>query len=101
MAKTSMINRNNKRARMANNQRKKRAELRAKVVNPKLSDEERALAQWKLNDLPRNGSDTRVVVRCQITGRGRGVYRKYRLCRNKFRELAHAGLIPGVTKASW
>ena len=101
MAKLSSINRNKKRIRMSKNQKKKRDELRAKAVDPKASDEEKALARWKLQDMPRNGSATRVKTRCQITGRSRGVYRKYELCRNKFRELAHAGLIPGVTKASW
>src|SRR6266404_559818 len=101
MAKKSTVNRNKKRIKMAARQSALRDELRLKVINPKLSDEERAAAHKKLQKLPRNGSATRVRVRCSITGRGRGNYRKFALCRIKFRELALDGLIPGVTKASW
>lgn len=101
MAKLSTINKNQKRAKMAARQKPIRAELRVKALDTKLSDEERALARKQLQKLPRNGSDTRVRLRCSITGRGRGNYRKFGLCRIKFRELALEGLIPGVTKASW
>lgn len=78
-----------------------RKELRVKALDAKLSDEERAEARKKLQKLPRNGSATRVRVRCSVTGRSRGNYRKFGLCRIKFREMALEGLIPGVTKASW
>lgn len=101
MAKLSMVNRNKKRIKMAGRQKPVRKELRAKTLDASLSPEERTEAQNKLQKLPRNGSATRVRVRCSITGRGRGNYRKFGLCRIKFRELALEGLIPGVTKASW
>lgn len=101
MAKVSTINRNKKRIKMANRQEPIRKELRVQALDEKLSDEERAAARTKLQKLPRNGSATRVRVRCSITGRGRGNYRKFGLCRIKFRELALEGMIPGVTKASW
>ena len=101
MAKKSVVNRNKKRIKMAARQAPLRKELRSQTLDEKLSDEERNLAQKKLQKLPRNGSATRVRVRCSITGRGRGNYRKFALSRMKFRELALEGLIPGVTKASW
>ena len=86
---------------MAKRQKPIRKELRLKTLDEKLSFDERNAAQTALQKLPRNGSMTRVRVRCSITGRGRGNYRKFGLCRIKFRELALEGLIPGVTKASW
>lgn len=101
MAKLSTVLKNKKRIKMAERQGPIRDELRAKAIDVKLSDEERTEARRKLQKLPRNGSETRVRVRCSITGRGRGNYRKFGLCRIKFRELALEGLIPGVTKASW
>lgn len=101
MAKLGSINRNNKRAKMAARHEPIRKELRVKALDEKLSDEERAEARKKLQKLPRNGSATRVRLRCSITGRPRGNYQKFGLCRIKFRELALEGLIPGVTKASW
>jgi small subunit ribosomal protein S14 len=101
MAKLSVVLRNKKRMKMAERQSEKRKALRAQTIDPKLSFEERAAAQTKLQSLPRNGSSTRVVVRCSMTGRGKGVYRKFQLSRIKFRELALEGKIPGVTKASW
>jgi small subunit ribosomal protein S14 len=70
-------------------------------VDPKLTDEQRDAARAKLQKIPRNGNLNRVRNRCELTGRPRGVYRDFKLCRNKFRELANNGLIPGVTKASW
>jgi small subunit ribosomal protein S14 len=78
-----------------------RKELRKKSLDLSLSDEERAAARWKLQELPRNGAPTRVRNRCQVTGRPRGVYRKYMISRIVFREFAHQGVIPGVKKASW
>ncbi len=101
MAKLSTVLKNKKRMKMAERQTPVRDELRVKALDVKLSDEERAEARKKLQKLPRNGSATRVRLRCSITGRGRGNYRKFGLCRIKFRELALEGLIPGVTKASW
>ena len=101
MAKLGSINRNLNRARMAKNQLSKRNSLREKSLDMKLPEEERILARLQLQKMPRNGSATRVRNRCSITGRPRAYYRKFGLCRNKFRELSHEGKIPGVTKASW
>ncbi len=101
MAKTSMIMREEKRAKLAARQAKKRKALKAIVRSINSSDDERAVAQAKLNDLPRDGSPTRQRRRCSITGRPHGVYRKFGLGRNKLREAAMNGEIPGLTKASW
>jgi small subunit ribosomal protein S14 len=101
MAKLSSINKNNRRRATSTKHYKARKELRAQSLNPKLSEEERQAAFLKLQKMPRNGSPIRVVNRCAITGRPRGTLRKFGLSRIKFRELALAGKIPGVTKASW
>lgn len=101
MAKLSTIVKNNNRAKLAKKTAPKAAALRAKAIDPKLTEEERQAAREKLQKLPRNGNPNRVRTRCELTGRSRGVYRSFKLCRNKFRELALQGLIPGVTKASW
>src|SRR4051812_19899527 len=101
MAKKSVVLRNNKRKDMATRQNPVRDDLRAKAIDPKVSDEDRQKARFTLQKLARNGSATRTRSRCVLTGRGRAVYRKFGLCRNKFRELALLGRIPGVTKASW
>lgn len=101
MAKLSSILRNEKREKMATKQRAKRKTLRTVVSNPEASEEEKTAAHLKLQKLARNGSDTRVRLRCGITGRSRGNFRKFGVCRIKFRELALAGKLPGVTKASW
>lgn len=101
MAKTSVVLRNERRKALVEKQRELRSELKKRAINPKLSDEERHEARTKLQKLSPNGSKVRVKNRCQITGRSRGVYRKFMLSRIKFRELAHAALIPGVTKSSW
>lgn len=101
MAKISTVNRNLKRKKMADRQAPIRKELKAALLDKKVSDEDKLVARKKLQKLPRNGAANRVRVRCSITGRGRGNYRKFGLCRIKFRELALEGLIPGVTKASW
>jgi small subunit ribosomal protein S14 len=101
MAKLSAILRNDKRAKMTKNQAARRKELKATAINMKLSEEERMEARIKLQSLPRNGSAVRVRTRCILTGRPRAVYRKFGLGRNKFRQLALEGKIPGVTKASW
>ena len=79
----------------------KRAALKETIRNVKTSDEERAVAQAKLNALPRDSSPSRLRARCALTGRPHGVYRKFGLGRNKLREAAMKGEIPGLTKASW
>jgi len=101
MSKLCMKLRNAKRQEMAESQSKVRDALKSKALDMKASDEERAAARHTLQKLPRNGSKVRVSSRCALTGRVRGVYRKFGLSRIKFRELALEGRIPGVTKASW
>lgn len=101
MARLSSVVKNKKREKLAKRYAPKAAELRAKAIDTKLSDEERDAARAKLQKLPRNANPNRVRNRCELTGRPRGVYRDFKLSRNKFRELANNGLIPGVTKASW
>lgn len=101
MAKTSMINREVKRTRSVQKFAKKRSDLKAMIKNPRISDEERAEAIRKLQLLPRDASPTRQRNRCRLTGRPHGFYRKFGLCRNKLREAAMRGDIPGLHKASW
>ena len=101
MAKLALNNRNEKRRKLVAQYAKKRAALDAIVNNVGLSDEERYEARLKVQALPRNASPSRLRNRCQLTGRPRGVFRKFGLCRNKIRELAFNGEIPGVVKASW
>jgi small subunit ribosomal protein S14 len=101
MAKKSVTLRNQKRQKMAAKQLPLRIELRKKAIDQKLSDEERYQARMKLQSLPRNGAKERVRNRCQLTGRPRGVYSKFMISRITFREMAHKGLLPGVTKSSW
>jgi small subunit ribosomal protein S14 len=101
MAKTSMIEREKKRARTAAKFAAKRAELKALIQDPKVGDEEKWAAQIKLQKLPRDASPSRRQRRCQITGRPHGVYRKFGLCRNKLREAAMRGDVPGLVKSSW
>ena len=101
MAKASMIARENKRMRIAEKYADKRRSLRAVLKDSKSSEEERWAAQVKLQKLPRDASPCRRQRRCRITGRPHGVYRKFGLCRNKLREAAMRGDVPGLTKASW
>ena len=101
MAKTSAIQRNLKRIRLANKFFKKRQQLKKIINNKKLPLSERFNAQLKLNKLPKNSSKIRVRNRCEITGRPHGVYRKLRISRIALRELASKGRIPGMTKSSW
>jgi small subunit ribosomal protein S14 len=101
MAKTSQVNRNAKREEMAKRDRKKRAALKAVVMDRTLPVEDRFDATIKLAQLPRNGAAGRVRLRCALTGRSRANYRKFKLCRIALRELASSGQIPGMTKASW
>ncbi len=101
MPKTSAIQRNEKRKRLAAKFAPKRAELKATLVNPATSDVDFYEAQKKLQKLPRNSSPTRIRNRCSLSGRPRGYKRKYGVSRLTFRELALAGKIPGVIKSSW
>ncbi len=101
MAKTSMVERERKRAQTVAKYAKKRAELKAIISDRSLSDEERWDAQIKLQKLPRNASPVRQQRRCGITGRPRGFYRKFGLGRNKLREAAMRGDVPGLVKSSW
>jgi len=101
MAKKSMMQRELKRGKLVAKYAKKRAELKAIIRNVNSTDDERRAAQAKLNAIPRDASPTRQRNRCSITGRPHGVYRKFGLGRNKLREGAMKGEIPGLTKASW
>jgi small subunit ribosomal protein S14 len=101
MAKTSMIHRDLKRKKMVAKYAVKRAALKAKLIDPNISDEERDEARIKFQSLPRDASPSRMRNRCRITGRPHGYYRKFGLCRNKLREAAMRGDIPGLVKASW
>lgn len=101
MAKLALINRNEKRRREVKKYAARRAELFAIANNMKLGQEERYEARLKLQKLPRDASPVRVRNRCALTGRPRGTYRKFGLGRNKLREIAMRGEIPGVVKASW
>jgi len=101
MAKTSAVEKNKRRAKMAAQQAPKRQALKAIVRNRDLPPEERFNAVLKLAEMPRNGSKVRVRNRCEMTGRPRAVYRKFRLSRVILRDLAHMGQIPGMTKSSW
>mgnify|MGYP003412498948 FL=1 len=101
MAKLALKNREAKRAKTVAKYAAKRAELLAIINNAKLSDEERMEARLKFQQLPRNSSPVRQRNRCELTGRPRGYYRKFGLCRNKLREVAMRGEVPGMIKASW
>ena len=101
MAKTSMIMREKRREKLVKQYAAKRAQLKEAIRNPKSTDTEREEAQQKLNSLPRDSSASRVRNRCAITGRPRGTFRKFGLGRNKIREIAMRGEIPGMIKASW
>lgn len=101
MAKLALINREEKRRKLVAQFAKKRAGLMAIINDSALSDQERYDARLKLQALPRNSSASRLRNRCQMTGRPRGVFSKFGLCRHKIRELAFAGEIPGIVKASW
>ena len=101
MAKTSSVKKNNRRIAMAKQYAGKRAKLKAMAVDNKLTPEERFDARLKLAELPRNSSPTRIRNRCELTGRPRAVYRKFKLSRLALRELASSGALPGVVKSSW
>ena len=101
MAKVALIERELKRDRLVAKYAAKHAELKAISTDFKRSDEERAAARLELQKLPRNANPTRQRNRCAITGRPRGTFRQFGLGRAKIREMAFAGNIPGITKASW
>lgn len=101
MAKLALINREDKRRKLVAKFAAKRAALVAQVKDMNLSEEERMAARLKLQQLPRNANPTRTRNRCSLTGRPRGVFRKFGLCRNKLREAAMRGDVPGLKKASW
>jgi small subunit ribosomal protein S14 len=101
MAKTSQVNRNKMRERLASRDSSKRKALKDIVMDRTLPVEDRFNASLKLAQLPRNGAKVRVRLRCELTGRSRGNYRKFKLCRIALRDLASAGQIPGMVKASW
>lgn len=101
MAKKSLINRDIKRKALVEKYRDKRVALKEALLNPELDADERQELHAKLQALPRNSSRTRVRNRCWQTGRSRGYFRDFGLSRNSLREMAHDGLLPGITKSSW
>lgn len=101
MSKKSVVARQAKRERLVKRNFEKRQELKKRIINPALSDEERDEARLQLNKMSPNTSSVRLKNRCQVTGRPRGFLRRFRLSRIVFREMASEGLIPGVSKASW
>jgi small subunit ribosomal protein S14 len=101
MAKLSSINKNEKRKKLVKRYAGRYARLKAIANDKSLDDGERMIARLKLAEVPRNGNPTRIRNRCELTGRPRAYYRKFRLCRIQLRDLANKGLIPGVVKSSW
>jgi small subunit ribosomal protein S14 len=101
MAKLSSINKNEKRKKLVKKYAGRYARLKAIANDESQDDSDRLMARLKLAEIPRNGNPTRVRNRCELTGRPRAYYRKFRLCRVQLRDLANKGLIPGVTKSSW
>jgi len=101
MAKLSSINKNERRKKLVKKYAGRYAKLKAIANDKSLDETERLIARLKLAEIPRNGNPTRIRNRCELTGRPRAYYRKFRLCRVQLRELANKGLIPGVTKSSW
>jgi small subunit ribosomal protein S14 len=101
MAKKSAVEKNLKRQRLAKKYAIKRAELKAIVMDRSLPPEDRFAAQLKLNELPRNGASVRVRNRCEVTGRPRAYYRKFKMSRIALRDLGSQGRVPGLVKSSW
>ena len=101
MAKLSSINKNEKRKALAKKYAGRYAKLKAMSKDSSLDESERLIARLKMAEVPRNGNPTRIRNRCELTGRPRAYYRKFRLCRIMLRDLANKGLIPGVVKSSW
>ncbi|HEX7781386.1 MAG TPA: 30S ribosomal protein S14 [Sphingobium sp.] len=101
MAKLSSINKNERRKKLVKKYAGRYAKLKAIASDNNADDTDRLMARLKMAEIPRNGNPTRVRNRCEVTGRPRAYYRKFRLCRIQLRDLANKGLIPGVTKSSW
>ena len=101
MAKKSSIEKNNRRRKMTDRDLKKRAELKASIMNRETAPEERMQAVLKLAEMPRNGAKVRIRNRCEVTGRPRAFYRKLKMSRVALRELGNLGLVPGLVKSSW
>lgn len=101
MAKTSSVEKNNRRRKLVAQFAARRKKLKDLAADRSKPAEERFAARLKLAQLPRNSSATRIRNRCELTGRARAYYRKLRICRNQLRELASQGLIPGMVKSSW
>jgi small subunit ribosomal protein S14 len=101
MAKLSSINKNERRKKLVKKYAGRYAKLKAIAADKQLDETERMIARLKMAEIPRNGNPTRIRNRCELTGRPRAYYRKFRLCRIQLRDLANKGLIPGVTKSSW
>jgi small subunit ribosomal protein S14 len=101
MAKLSSVNKNERRKKLVAKHAAKYAKLKAQAKDKSLDETERLIARLKMAEVPRNGNPTRIRNRCELTGRSRAYYRKFRLSRIMLRELANKGLIPGVTKSSW
>ena len=101
MAKLSSVNKNERRKKLVKQYAGKYAKLKAAANDQSLDETERLIARLKMAELPRNANPTRVRNRCEITGRPRAYYRKFRLARVMLRDLANKGLIPGLTKSSW
>lgn len=101
MAKTSSVEKNNRRRKLVKQHAGKRAKLKAVIQNKSLPIEERFAAQLKLSEMPRNSAKTRIRNRCEVTGRPRAYYRKLKMSRLALREMASLGLIPGMVKSSW
>ncbi|MDR7103553.1 30S ribosomal protein S14 [Croceicoccus sp. BE223] len=101
MAKLSSVNKNERRKKLVKKYASQYAKLKAIADDESVDDSERWVARLKLAEIPRNGNPTRVRNRCNTTGRPRGYYRKFGLCRIELRDLANKGMIPGVTKSSW
>lgn len=101
MAKLSSINKNERRKKLVKKYAGQYARLKALANDQSLSETDRLIARLKMAEIPRNGNPTRIRNRCELTGRPRGYYRKFRLARVMLRDLANKGLIPGVVKSSW
>jgi small subunit ribosomal protein S14 len=101
MAKLSSVNKNERRKKLVAKTAAKLAKLKAKANDETVDETERLIARLKMAELPRNGNPTRIRNRCELTGRSRGFYRKFRLSRIMLREMGNKGLIPGLTKSSW
>jgi len=101
MAKASAVEKNKRRERLVAKYAAKRAALKKAAVDPELSPEEQFMARLKLAKMPRNGAATRLRNRCQVTGRPRSYYRKFKMSRIALRDLASTGHLPGVVKSSW